>query len=290
MQAAGWKGFSANRVSESLTTAGRARTRSSTWTPDPNTTPRTTTANRPAPPPAPRRAPGAPRPPGPEEPSTRTRPRLRKLRFAFVLLGLTALAFVSWIFGIMMAVAQDLPALENREQYKHAENSVVYDAYGQKLATLTNNEGRILIQLRRDRPGDEGGRGRDRGPALLRAQRRRLPGHRPRRLAGRHLGLRPSREPRRSPSSSSRTRSRPRTAGPCSRSSARPRSPTTSRSSGPRTRSSPSTSTRSTSARARPGSRPPPRPTSATTTRAAARAARPAPPSSCHGRPRCSPG
>jgi penicillin-binding protein 1A len=77
------------------------------------------------------------------------KPRLRKLRFALVFLGLSLLAFVSWIFGIMMAVAQDLPELENRAQYERAENSIVYDATGQKLATLTNNEGRILL------PSDE---------------------------------------------------------------------------------------------------------------------------------------
>ncbi len=82
-------------------------------------------------------------PRGPREPNGR--PRLRKLRFAVVILGLAALAFVSWIFGIMMAVAQDLPSLENREQYKNSENSVVYDINGQKIATLTNNQGRILL-------------------------------------------------------------------------------------------------------------------------------------------------
>ena len=70
---------------------------------------------------------------------------MRKLRFALVFLGLSLLAFVSWIFGIMMAVAQDLPELENRAQYERAENSIVYDATGKKLATLTNNEGRILL-------------------------------------------------------------------------------------------------------------------------------------------------
>ncbi|MDX6582232.1 MAG: penicillin-binding protein [Solirubrobacterales bacterium] len=86
-----------------------------------------------------------PAPPGPSDPEKRSRPRLRKLRFAFVVLGLIALAFVSWIFGIMMAVAQDLPSLESREQYKRAENSVVYDAYGNKLATLTNNQGRVFV-------------------------------------------------------------------------------------------------------------------------------------------------
>jgi penicillin-binding protein 1A len=86
-----------------------------------------------------------PAPPGPSDPEKRSRPKMRKLRFAFVVLGLTALAFVSWIFGIMMAVAQDLPSLESRQQYEQAENSVVYDAYGNKLATLTNNQGRILL-------------------------------------------------------------------------------------------------------------------------------------------------
>ncbi len=74
------------------------------------------------------------------------KPRMRKLRVAIVVLGLCALAFVSSIFGIMMAVAQDLPALENREQYQRAQNSVVYDFRGQTLATLTNNEGRILLE------------------------------------------------------------------------------------------------------------------------------------------------
>ena len=69
---------------------------------------------------------------------------MRKLRFAVVILGLSVLAFVSWIFGIMMAVAQDLPALESRQQYIRSQNSVVYDVNGVKLATLTNNQGRIF--------------------------------------------------------------------------------------------------------------------------------------------------
>ena len=75
-----------------------------------------------------------------------TRPRLKKLRTALVLMGLGVLAFVSWIFGIMMAVAQDLPRLENRAQFERAENSVIYDVTGERIATLTNNEGRILVE------------------------------------------------------------------------------------------------------------------------------------------------
>jgi penicillin-binding protein 1A len=73
------------------------------------------------------------------------RPRLKKLRVVLVLLGLAVLALVSWVFGIMMAVAQDLPALENREQYRNAQNSVIYDRNGTKLATLTGDQQRIII-------------------------------------------------------------------------------------------------------------------------------------------------
>jgi penicillin-binding protein 1A len=88
-----------------------------------------------------------PKPPGPpKDKGPRDRPKLRKLRFALVLLGLSMLAAVSWVFGIMMAVAQDLPSLENRDQYLRAQNSVVYDVNGVKLATLTNNQGRILLE------------------------------------------------------------------------------------------------------------------------------------------------
>src|ERR671919_1486805 len=93
-----------------------------------------------------RRRPRLPKPPSPVRTTNGNgRPKLRKLRLALVLLGLSLLAVVSWIFGIMMAVAQDLPSLENRSQYQRAENSVVTDIDGERLATLTNNQGRILV-------------------------------------------------------------------------------------------------------------------------------------------------
>src|SRR6266508_2421330 len=41
------------------------------------------------------------------------RPKLRKLRIALVIFGLSILAFISWVFGIMMAVASDLPQAED---------------------------------------------------------------------------------------------------------------------------------------------------------------------------------
>ena len=43
------------------------------------------------------------------------------------------LGYVSTVFGMMMAVASDLPSLENRAQYDRAENSKLYaDDFGCK--------------------------------------------------------------------------------------------------------------------------------------------------------------
>ncbi len=56
------------------------------------------------------------------------------------------LALVSWVFGVMMAVAGDLPDLEARAQYDNAKNSVVWRPTAPQLTTLTGNEGRILLE------------------------------------------------------------------------------------------------------------------------------------------------
>lgn len=74
------------------------------------------------------------------------KPRLKKIRFASVFAGLLLLAVVSWVFGVMMAVAQDLPELEVRAQFERAENSVVLDRNGAELTTLTSNEHRYLVE------------------------------------------------------------------------------------------------------------------------------------------------
>jgi penicillin-binding protein 1A len=85
-------------------------------------------------------------PPAPPTPSTkRTRPRLKKLRILFVLLGLAVLAVVSMVFGMMAAVSQDLPAIYNFAQYKAAKNSVVVDASGEPIGTLTSDQNKILL-------------------------------------------------------------------------------------------------------------------------------------------------
>ncbi|HEX7059498.1 MAG TPA: transglycosylase domain-containing protein [Solirubrobacterales bacterium] len=94
----------------------------------------------------PRRRGGAPPPPTPPaHPTSRVKPRLKKLRVLFVLLGLAILAVVSLVFGMMMAVSQDLPAIYNFAQYKASKNSEVLDATGAPIGTLTSNQNKILL-------------------------------------------------------------------------------------------------------------------------------------------------
>jgi penicillin-binding protein 1A len=74
------------------------------------------------------------------------RPRIKKLRLLSILLGLSVLAGISTVFGMMMAVASDLPQLENRAQYRASkDNSVLLDYQGRKLGILTNNQNVVLV-------------------------------------------------------------------------------------------------------------------------------------------------
>jgi penicillin-binding protein 1A len=75
----------------------------------------------------------------------RSKPRLKKLRILFVLLGLGVLGLVSMVFGMMAAVSQDLPAIYNFAQYKEAKNSEVFDDTGEPLGTLTSDQNKILL-------------------------------------------------------------------------------------------------------------------------------------------------
>src|SRR5215217_1552849 len=70
------------------------------------------------------------------------RVRIRKLRVFGVLLGLGVLAVVSTLFGMMMAVTSDLPALE----LPSGRNSMLQDRNGKSLGMLTGNQKRIFLR------------------------------------------------------------------------------------------------------------------------------------------------
>jgi penicillin-binding protein 1A len=74
------------------------------------------------------------------------RPKLKKLRLAMILVPLACLALVSTIFGMMMAVAHELPALENAAEFRAARNSTLFASDGgPQIAKLTGNKNRILV-------------------------------------------------------------------------------------------------------------------------------------------------
>ncbi len=72
----------------------------------------------------------------------RRRVRIRKLRLIALMLGLGILAAVSTVFGMMMAVASDLPRLERPA----TRNSVIYDRHGDRIGVLTGNEKRLFLR------------------------------------------------------------------------------------------------------------------------------------------------
>ena len=72
--------------------------------------------------------------------------QIKKLRLAIILVGLGSLAMTATVFGMMMAVAGDLPNLENEAQYKASQNSEVFDAEGRKIGTLLSNTQRRLVE------------------------------------------------------------------------------------------------------------------------------------------------
>jgi penicillin-binding protein 1A len=67
--------------------------------------------------------------------------RIRKLRVVALLAGLGVLAAVSTVFGMMMAVASDLPEMEDPLR----GNSVILDANGTEIGLLTGNQRQLFV-------------------------------------------------------------------------------------------------------------------------------------------------
>jgi penicillin-binding protein 1A len=61
-----------------------------------------------------------------------------------VLLGLSCLALMSTVFGMMMAVAHELPQLEAAAQLRAAVNSTLTSDDGEQIARLVGNENRVI--------------------------------------------------------------------------------------------------------------------------------------------------
>jgi penicillin-binding protein 1A len=74
-----------------------------------------------------------------------TKPKIKKLRLALLVVGLSALALVSTVFGMMMAVASDLGDLASDQRFANADNSVLEDANGKQIGVLVNNQNLVFV-------------------------------------------------------------------------------------------------------------------------------------------------
>jgi penicillin-binding protein 1A len=76
---------------------------------------------------------------------------VKRLRLLAIAIAILALGGISFVFGMFMAVASDLPALEDQVQYKDARNSVLLDDHGHVLAVLSRHN-QILVTARQIPP------------------------------------------------------------------------------------------------------------------------------------------
>jgi penicillin-binding protein 1A len=81
-----------------------------------------------------------------KHPSARPRRRIRKLRLLALLTALGLLATVSFSFGLIRAVAGEIPKLDPQRQLDKQVNGYIYDSSGKRvLAVLRGSEARTLV-------------------------------------------------------------------------------------------------------------------------------------------------
>src|ERR1700735_1125516 len=65
------------------------------------------------------------------------RPRLKRLRFVLILFAVLLLGLISFVFGMFVAVASDLPSLTRFSQLQEAQSSVLLDDLAHPIAGLS---------------------------------------------------------------------------------------------------------------------------------------------------------
>jgi penicillin-binding protein 1A len=71
--------------------------------------------------------------------------RIRKLRLLALVLVLGLLSFASFMFGMVTAIASQLPQYDPAHQQKIAHDGYIYDRKGQLLAVLRGKESRVIL-------------------------------------------------------------------------------------------------------------------------------------------------
>jgi penicillin-binding protein 1A len=72
------------------------------------------------------------------------KPRLKRLRFLAILVAVLLLGLVSFVFGIFIAVASDLPSLTRFSQLENAQSSVLVDDLGHPLGVVSQ-QNRVIV-------------------------------------------------------------------------------------------------------------------------------------------------
>src|SRR5947209_2499077 len=72
------------------------------------------------------------------------KPRLKRLRFLAILAATLLLGLVSFVFGIFIAVASDLPSLGHFAELGNARESLLVDDLGRPLGVLSEHN-RVIV-------------------------------------------------------------------------------------------------------------------------------------------------
>jgi penicillin-binding protein 1A len=80
----------------------------------------------------------------PAESAAAPKPRLKRLRLVAILLAVALLGLVSFVFGLFVSVASDLPSLERFSQIKDAQSSQLLDDLGHPIGVLSQ-QNRVIL-------------------------------------------------------------------------------------------------------------------------------------------------
>src|ERR1700726_2475020 len=80
----------------------------------------------------------------PTPPSPSPKPRLKRLRLAAIIFSLLLLGLVSFVFGIFVSIASDLPSLTRFSQLKDAQSSILLDDLGHQIGILSQ-QNRVIV-------------------------------------------------------------------------------------------------------------------------------------------------
>ena len=84
------------------------------------------------------------RPDIPPTPTPAPKPRLKRLRFVAILLAVLLLGLISFVFGMFVAVASDLPSLTKFSQFKDEQSSTLLDDLGHPIGVVSQ-QNRVIV-------------------------------------------------------------------------------------------------------------------------------------------------